>query len=125
MFCGSPVTVRTPDSGHKRKKILVAVGGLEPSTTRIQGSTETFRPALTFSTPVTFEPSLKPIPCLASMRRHAQELSDEVLWAHVELYVNERTLDLGAPGREALRALAQLARERQLLPAGAAELQVL
>ena len=34
--------------------------------------------------------------CLPTMRRHAQEQSDEVLWAHVDLYVNEWTLDLGS-----------------------------
>ena len=62
--------------------------------------------------------------CLASMRAHAQEESDEVLWKHVELYVNDWTLDLGATGREALRAVARLAGERGLLTAGT-ELDVL
>lgn len=46
----------------------------------------------------------------AVMRRHAQELSDDVLWAHVELYVNERTRDLGEEGRRALAELARRAR---------------
>jgi len=50
--------------------------------------------------------------CLATMRAHAQEHSDAVLWAHVDLYVNEWTLDLGPTGRAALAALARLARER-------------
>jgi 1,4-dihydroxy-6-naphthoate synthase len=58
--------------------------------------------------------------CLPTMRRHAQELDDPVLWAHVDLYVNERTLDLGAEGRAALAALSARARERGLLPPGAA-----
>lgn len=49
--------------------------------------------------------------CLASMRRHAQEQSDEVLWAHVDLYVNEWTRELGAGGRAALLTLERLARE--------------
>jgi 1,4-dihydroxy-6-naphthoate synthase len=35
------------------------------------------------------------------MRRYAQELGDEVIWKHVELYVNEWSLDLGSKGREA------------------------
>lgn len=46
---------------------------------------------------------------LLAMRAHAQEADDEVLWKHVELYVNERTRDLGAAGREALGALADRA----------------
>jgi 1,4-dihydroxy-6-naphthoate synthase len=47
---------------------------------------------------------------LETMRAHAQELSDEVLWQHVELYVNRHTADLGFPGRRALAALAERAR---------------
>lgn len=62
--------------------------------------------------------------CLPTLRRHAQEHGDDVLWAHVDLYVNERTLDLGDAGRGALAALSRLARERGLLPDGG-ELRVL
>jgi 1,4-dihydroxy-6-naphthoate synthase len=58
------------------------------------------------------------------MRRHAQELADDVLWAHVDLYVNDWTRELGSEGRAALTALGRLARERGLL-AGAGELEVL
>jgi len=43
---------------------------------------------------------------LPTMRLHAQEHDDAVLWRHVELYVNEWTLDLGAQGRRALDALS-------------------
>jgi 1,4-dihydroxy-6-naphthoate synthase len=46
---------------------------------------------------------------LESMRRYAQEFSDEVLFQHVDLYVNEQTLDLGRVGRAALDALSQRA----------------
>jgi len=52
--------------------------------------------------------------CLPTMRRHAQESSDAVLWAHVDLYVNEWTRELGPEGRAALATLARLARERGL-----------
>ena len=48
---------------------------------------------------------------LATMRRYAQELDDEVIWAHVDLYVNEWTRDLGDVGRDALGALADRARQ--------------
>ena len=44
---------------------------------------------------------------MATMRAHAQELDDEVIWQHVELYVNDHTADLGAIGR---RCLAELGR---------------
>lgn len=46
---------------------------------------------------------------LPTMRRYAQEFSDGVLFQHVDLYVNDWTLDLGAEGRTALHMLAQCA----------------
>ncbi|MFN0008433.1 MAG: 1,4-dihydroxy-6-naphthoate synthase [Planctomycetota bacterium] len=46
---------------------------------------------------------------LVTMRRHARETEDEVLWKHVELYVNDATSELGAAGRRALQELARLA----------------
>jgi 1,4-dihydroxy-6-naphthoate synthase len=49
----------------------------------------------------------RPADALATMRRHAQELSDAVLWQHVELYVNARTEDLGDVGARALDELAR------------------
>jgi 1,4-dihydroxy-6-naphthoate synthase len=52
-----------------------------------------------------------------TMRRHAQELDEDVIWSHVRLYVNDSTADLGAAGRA---ALAELARRT-----GGAELVVL
>ena len=43
---------------------------------------------------------------LPTMRASAQELDDSVLMKHVELYVNDWTVDLGAVGRQALRELS-------------------
>jgi 1,4-dihydroxy-6-naphthoate synthase len=43
---------------------------------------------------------------LPTMRAHAQEFDDRVLRQHVELYVNEWTVDLGDTGRRALDALS-------------------
>lgn len=52
---------------------------------------------------------------LPTMRKYAQEFNDDVLMQHVELYVNEWTIDLGNVGREALVKLSQMAQERELL----------
>jgi 1,4-dihydroxy-6-naphthoate synthase len=41
----------------------------------------------------------------AYVREHAQELSDEVCDAHIRLYVNELSLDLGEEGRAAVEEL--------------------
>jgi 1,4-dihydroxy-6-naphthoate synthase len=43
---------------------------------------------------------------LPTMRAHAQEFDDAVLMQHVDLYVNDWTVDLGDIGRTALAALS-------------------
>jgi 1,4-dihydroxy-6-naphthoate synthase len=43
---------------------------------------------------------------LPTMRQYAQEFDDDVLMRHVDLYVNEWTLDLGATGGKALDELS-------------------
>jgi 1,4-dihydroxy-6-naphthoate synthase len=61
---------------------------------------------------------------LATMRAHAQELDEAVIWAHVELYVNAWTRDLGPEGRRALEELGRLARAAGLIEPGVGELAV-
>jgi len=53
---------------------------------------------------------------LPTMRAHAQEFDDGVLMQHVELYVNDWTLELGAVGRRALDALSDRAAAAGLGP---------
>lgn len=53
---------------------------------------------------------------LLTMRKHAQEFDDQVLFEHVDLYVNDFTVDLGTTGREALKVLSQKAIERRIVP---------
>ena len=47
---------------------------------------------------------------LPTMRRYAQELDDGVMWSHVELYVNQWSVDLGTEGRRALETFSALVR---------------
>jgi len=47
---------------------------------------------------------------------HAQELSPEVVKAHIKLYVNEFTMDLGETGYEAVTALLSRAAQAGLVP---------
>jgi 1,4-dihydroxy-6-naphthoate synthase len=39
------------------------------------------------------------------VRAHAQEMSDDVIYRHIDLYVNEYSVDLGAEGRRAVELL--------------------
>ena len=55
---------------------------------------------------------------LATMQRYAQEFSPEVLWAHVDLYVNRWTERLGDEGARALAVLAERAVGLGLVPPG-------
>ncbi len=50
------------------------------------------------------------------IRSHSQEMSDEVCSAHIRLYVNDFSLDLGAEGEAAVNALLSRAEENALIP---------
>ena len=51
------------------------------------------------------------------IRQHAQELDDTVVDAHIKLYVNDFSLDLGDQGVAAIETLLTRATARDLLPA--------
>lgn len=52
------------------------------------------------------------------VREHAVEMNDDVMRAHIELYVNDFTDDLGETGREAVHALFARARDAGVLHRG-------
>jgi 1,4-dihydroxy-6-naphthoate synthase len=52
------------------------------------------------------------------IREHAQEIDDAVTDAHIKLYVNDFSLDLGEEGICAVEALLRRAEERGLIPKG-------
>lgn len=52
----------------------------------------------------------------AYIRAHAQELDDAVTAAHIDLYVNDFSLDLGEEGVRAVQALLARAEVRGLIP---------
>ncbi|HKL09018.1 MAG TPA: MqnA/MqnD/SBP family protein, partial [Bacteroidales bacterium] len=43
------------------------------------------------------------------IKKHAQEMDEEVMYKHIELYVNNYTLDLGNDGKEAIKSLYEKA----------------
>ena len=59
-----------------------------------------------------------------TMRQYAQEFDDDVLMQHVELYVNQWTLDLGSTGRDALERLSRRAAAVGLIVEGAGAIEV-
>ena len=53
---------------------------------------------------------------LPFVRAHAQEMSEDVMYRHIDLYVNEYSLDLGSEGRRALEILFAKATATGLVP---------
>jgi 1,4-dihydroxy-6-naphthoate synthase len=53
---------------------------------------------------------------LPYVREHAQEMSDAVMLQHIELYVNEYSVDLGADGRRAVELLFERAAAGGAIP---------
>lgn len=54
---------------------------------------------------------------LEYIRSHAQEMSEEVMYKHIELYVNQYSVDLGAEGKKAIRLMFDTALEKGIIPA--------
>ena len=53
---------------------------------------------------------------LPYVRAHAQEMSEAVMYQHIDLYVNEYSVDLGGQGRRAVQVLFDRARQTGLVP---------
>ena len=53
---------------------------------------------------------------LPFVREHAQEMSKEVMYKHIDLYVNAYSVDLGADGRQAVELLFERGRAAGLIP---------
>ena len=84
---------------------ILARADLDPETTA--SATRAIRESIALA-------DRRPAEAMATMRRHAQELSDPVIRAHVDLYVNDFTRDLGVEGRRAVERLAACARRAGL-----------
>ena len=53
---------------------------------------------------------------LPYVRAHAQEMSEQVMYQHIDLYVNEYSVDLGGEGRRAVEVLFDRARRAGIVP---------
>jgi 5,8-dihydroxy-2-naphthoate synthase len=54
---------------------------------------------------------------LPFVREHAQEMSEDVMYKHIDTYVNEYSVDLGMEGRRAVELLFERARTAGIIPA--------
>jgi 1,4-dihydroxy-6-naphthoate synthase len=53
---------------------------------------------------------------LPFVRAHAQAMSDDVMYKHIDLYVNHYSVDLGPEGRRAVEVLFERARDSGIIP---------
>ena len=53
---------------------------------------------------------------LEYIRLHAQEMSEEVMYKHIDLYVNKFSVDLGEDGKKAVKLLFDTALEKGIIP---------
>jgi 1,4-dihydroxy-6-naphthoate synthase len=65
----------------------------------------------------------RPLPVTDYVRRHAQEMDEAVMRKHIDLYVNQYSLDLGERGRRAVETLLEV-QARMNPSAGAVERDV-
>ncbi|MHA4893942.1 menaquinone biosynthesis family protein [Pedobacter sp. PWIIR3] len=49
------------------------------------------------------------------IKKHAQEMSEEVMYKHIDLYVNKYSIDLGQEGKKAIEVLFKIAAERGII----------
>jgi len=56
---------------------------------------------------------------LPFVRQHAQEMSEDVMYKHIDLYVNQFSVDLGVDGRRAVEILFERAEATGLIPPSA------
>jgi 1,4-dihydroxy-6-naphthoate synthase len=61
---------------------------------------------------------------LPYVRAHAQEMSEEVMYKHIDLYVNQFSIDLGRDGRRAIELMFTRAQAAGIVPPLAAPLFV-
>ena len=52
---------------------------------------------------------------LEFIKLHAQEMSEEVMYKHIDLYVNQYSVDLGLEGKRAIAVLFQMAEEKGII----------
>lgn len=57
-----------------------------------------------------------PKSALNFIRQHAQEMNEKVMYQHIELYVNQYSINLGIAGKKAIDTLFAMAQQREIIP---------
>jgi 1,4-dihydroxy-6-naphthoate synthase len=99
----------------------IPLGGILASRTLPAGVAQTFTEILRESIAYAWANREE---TLTTIRRYAQEMTEDVIWPYVELYVNDHTVDLGTDGARALDVLVHTAREAGIVAPAAVPLEI-
>jgi 1,4-dihydroxy-6-naphthoate synthase len=99
----------------------IPLGGILASRTLPDGAAETFTEILRESIAYGWANREE---TLTTIRRYAQEMTEDVIWPYVELYVNDHTVDLGPDGARALDVLVRTARAAGIVAPAAVPLEI-
>ena len=92
---------------EQETKCPLPLGGIVAQRTLPQATTAKVQAVIQDSLQFALADRTAPLP---TMRKYAQEFDDTVLMKHVDLYVNDWTVDLNDSGRAALHELSERAR---------------
>lgn len=98
---------------EKTTKFPIPLGGIVVKRSLPQEVKETLNTILKESVEFAFA---NPKSGLDFIRAHAQEMSEEVMYKHIELYVNKYSVELGLEGRDAITKMFEKAQELGFIP---------
>jgi len=98
---------------EKEFDMPVPLGGIVVKRKLPYSQKKAFEKALSASIGMAFK---NPDPIWSFIKKNAKEMDDEVIQAHIDLYVNDFSIDLGDKGKEAIRLLLNKGAEKGILP---------
>jgi len=98
---------------EKTTKFPIPLGGIVVKRSLPKEVKETLNTILKESVEFAFA---NPKSGLEFIRAHAQEMSEEVMYKHIELYVNKYSVELGLEGRDAITKMFEKAQELGFIP---------
>ena len=95
-------------------KLPIPLGGIAIKRNLPQETKLAFQELLQKSIEMAFE---QPQHTLPYVKKYAQEMNKQVMMQHIELYVNQYSVDLGEKGKNAIKMLFDMAQKKQIIPA--------
>ncbi|CAG0971887.1 MAG: 1,4-dihydroxy-6-naphthoate synthase [Bacteroidetes bacterium] len=92
---------------------LIPLGGIAASRNLPSETINKFERVLKRSIEYAFD---NPSAAITYIRKHAQEMEEEVMYNHIRLYVNRYSIELGYEGQEAVRKMFLIAQEKGIIP---------